>query len=104
MNNSRKRKQEPLTTREIRILKVLHQAHPEPIDVKAILRDGLGYTFDPNTNVANVALCRLRRKLVKLKDVSVTTGYEGYSLILTGSFRDADTDAFIQKLEMEWDL
>ena len=70
-----------LTPTEFSLLAALLREHGAPISRRALLREVWGYEFDPGTNVVDVHVNRLRRKLEDrgLDDVIRTVRGSGYA-------------------------
>lgn len=67
--------------REVRLLKLLHKNAPEPVSRKTLLEEIWGWSFRPATNVTDVAIYRLRRKLDPFDDITIVTSpNKGYRL------------------------
>lgn len=71
----------PLTPIEFSLLVALLSARGEPVPRRVLLRDVWGYDFDPGTNVVDVHVNRVRRKLEEagLHGVVQTVRGQGYA-------------------------
>jgi two-component system OmpR family response regulator len=71
-----------LTPTEFSLLAALLREHGAPLSRRALLREVWGYEFDPGTNVVDVHVNRLRRKLEDrgLEDVIRTVRGSGYAV------------------------
>lgn len=70
-----------LTPTEFALLAALLQAHGTPVPRRQLLREVWGYDFDPGTNVVDVHVNRVRRKLEEagLGDMVQTVRGRGYA-------------------------
>ena len=70
-----------LTPTEFSLLAALLRERGAPLSRRALLREVWGYEFDPGTNVVDVHVNRLRRKLEDrgLEDVIRTVRGSGYA-------------------------
>jgi DNA-binding response OmpR family regulator len=70
-----------LTPTEFSLLVALLQAEGSPVSRRQLLRDVWGYDFDPGTNVVDVHVNRVRRKLEEagLPDMVRTSRGQGYA-------------------------
>jgi two-component system OmpR family response regulator len=71
-----------LTPLEFGLLAALVRAHGEPLSRSSLLREIWGYDFDPGTNVVEVHVNRVRRKLeaAGVRDLVRTVRGRGYAV------------------------
>ena len=81
----------PLSPRERALLEVLVRRQNNVVRREVILREAFGYDFDPRTNVIDVHISHLRRKLRNSR-VRIKTA-RGVGFMLTASSSDGDFSA-----------
>ncbi|MCA9518046.1 MAG: winged helix-turn-helix transcriptional regulator, partial [Myxococcales bacterium] len=70
----------PLSPRERALLELFLSRPDEVLDRPTILREAFGYDFDPGTNVIDVHVAHLRRKLAASRARIETVRGVGYRL------------------------
>jgi two-component system OmpR family response regulator len=74
-----------LTPREFRLLECLMRAAPRPVTRRMLLEQVWGYNFDPQTNVIDVHISRLRHAIGDAPDAPVLSTVRGVGYALNVS-------------------
>ena len=74
-----------LTPREFRLLECLIRAAPRPVTRRMLLEQVWGYNFDPQTNVIDVHISRLRQAIGDDEDAPVLSTIRGVGYALKAS-------------------
>lgn len=74
-----------LQTREFKLLEYLLRHQGRPVSKVMILESLWGYDFDPQTNVVDVLVCRLRDKIDKPFEVPMIQTIRGVGYVLKSS-------------------
>ncbi|MGY4432906.1 DNA-binding winged helix-turn-helix (wHTH) protein [Bradyrhizobium sp. F1.13.1] len=74
-----------LRPREYQLLKYMMQRHDEILTREALLKDVWHYKFVPETNLVDVHMSRLRRKIDGASDWSMIRNVRGVGFVLSGT-------------------
>jgi len=83
-----------LTRREVLILDLFFSTHPKHLAKNYILKNIWGKDFNTNTNVVEVALSRMRKKIKNSEHVEIKNMFGGYYKLLINepAVRDQQTN------------